>query len=807
MTVQLQHAAEPRTLGRYVVLDRLGQGGMGVVLRAYDRELDRPVALKVLHQGLDEQYAQRLRREAQAMARLSHPNVVQVYEVGEVEGQTFVAMELVKGTTLKEWMQQAPRPGWRACVELFVSLGAGLAAAHEGGLVHRDFKPGNAIIDEKGRPRVLDFGLARQGDEVDDEARTSLREHADAPETSLEAALTETGTVLGTPAYMPPEQMTGGEVDARSDQFSFCVSLFEAVYGERPYDGSSMMALMVSMRSGAVRPAPKGSDVPVALRKLLLRGLAVDPAERWPAMETLLEALERLVAPRRWRWLALGVGVGLVGLGGGLGVTQAMEWWSRCTGARGQLDGVWDEPRRQAVQAAILGTELSYAPGTWQRVETRLDEYAEAWAAEHTEACEATRVRSEQSEEEMSLRMGCLRERRQQLRATVDELSRADATVVRNAVRAVTSLPGLERCADVEALQAEVPPPEDPTVAEQVAALDEQLLAAVAKGNAGRYDEGLRLADEVVAEATALDYEPLMARAWLQQGRLLLRTGELQKAVDALQQAYTAAVARRMMGEAAAASSNLVFTFGEGLARHDEARSWAKHAEPMSRAAGTDSARAGYFKDLGVMASSEGKHDEARDDLEQALVLYEKVLGPDHPEVGGLLDNLGAVAQLQGKYEEARGYHERALAILEKALGPDHPNMAAPLTNLGALVDSQGEHQEARTLYERAPTAATSVRSQASSSRTATPTTMRTGRSLTIASRRARRPASPSSSTSTTARSGRESTRGHVRSWRRTLECIKSLPTAILPRWRSGERKRTAATGRRVPSQRQRNTR
>jgi predicted Ser/Thr protein kinase len=153
-----KRSAEPRQLGRYVVLDSLGQGGMGVVLRAYDRELDRTVALKVLHREIDEQHTQRLRREAQAMAKLSHPNVVQVYEVGEVEGQTFVAMELVKGKTLCEWMQRQPRPGWRECVELFVQVGAGLAAAHERGLVHRDFKPGNAIVDEKGRPRVLDFG-------------------------------------------------------------------------------------------------------------------------------------------------------------------------------------------------------------------------------------------------------------------------------------------------------------------------------------------------------------------------------------------------------------------------------------------------------------------------------------------------------------------------------------------------------------------------------------------------------------------------------------------------------------------------
>jgi len=698
-----RRAAEPRQLGRYVVLDVLGQGGMGVVLRAYDRELDRTVALKLLHREIDEQHTQRLWREAQAMAKLSHPNVVQVYEVGQVEGQTFVAMELVKGQTLHEWMRQRPRPSWKACVELLVQVGSGLAAAHERGLVHRDFKPGNAIVDDKGRPRVLDFGLARRDDEVDDEPRVVLEKaRADSHAVvSLETSLTATGAVLGTPAYMPLEQMRGQEADARSDQFSFCVSLHEAVYGERPFDGSSMAALMISMREGAVRPAPKGSDVPVVLRRVLLRGLSMEPAQRWPSMEVLLEELRRLVAPRRRRWMVVGVSVGLVAIGGGLGATRTLEWWSRCTGARKQLEGVWDEARRQEVAAAILGTELSYAPGTWERVEPRLDAYAEAWAAEHTEACEATRTRDEQSEEEMSLRMGCLQGRSRHLRAMVDELSHADATVVEHAVQAVTSLPGLERCRDLPALRAEVPPPEDPAAAEQVAVLDERLVEALAKQDAGKYAEGLRLADDVVADATELGYEPLMARAWMRQGDLRDKAGDYEGSVTVLRKAYVAAMAWRMTAEAAAASALLVFILGD-LARYDEARAWAEHVEPLSRAVGTDEARARYFRSLGSVAQAQGKHDEARGLHEQALVILEKALGPDHLDVGGVLGNLGHVAATRGKYEEARDLCERQLAIYEAALGLEHPIVAAALANLGVLAEKLGKYEEARDFQQRA---------------------------------------------------------------------------------------------------------
>jgi len=389
-----KRTSAPRQLGRYVVLDSLGQGGTGVVLRAYDRELDRTVALKVLHRGLDERCTQRLRREAQAMAKLSHPNVVQVYEVGEVEDQTFVAMELCKGKTLHEWMQQRPRPSWQACVELFVQLGAGLAAAHERGLVHRDFKPGNAIVDAKGRARVLDFGLARRDLEVGDDPSTGLEKvrtefRAARP---LEASLTASGVVMGTPAYMAPEQVAGLEADARSDQFSFCVSLFEAVYGERPYAGGSLLAISASMRARAVRLAPKGREVPMALRRALLRGLSLRPDERWPSMEVLLEELRRLIAPRRRRWMALAVSVGLVAVGGGMGAMQSVAQATtslsqpeRCRDLEAsQAEVPPPEDRAAAERAAALGDELA---------ETRFELARALWTAPAAEGRDRPRAR------------------------------------------------------------------------------------------------------------------------------------------------------------------------------------------------------------------------------------------------------------------------------------------------------------------------------------------------------------------------------------------------------------------------------
>jgi serine/threonine protein kinase len=283
----------PEHLGRFVLRGTLGCGGMGTVLEAYDAALDRKLALKVLHPTLDDRYALRLVREAQALAKLSHPNVVHVYEVGEVEGRTFIAMELLHGRTLREWQEQE-RPDWRACVEAYLQAGQGLAAAHAAGLVHRDFKPGNCIIDADGRVRVLDFGLVRELEgAADDEPGTTARGREPLGET-----LTRTGVVLGTMAYMPIEQLDGKPVDARGDQFSFCVSLYEALYGERPFAGETLDLLAETLTSGTVRPAPAGTRVPKKLRSVLLRGLSADPGGRWPSMAALLRELRQVVAPR-----------------------------------------------------------------------------------------------------------------------------------------------------------------------------------------------------------------------------------------------------------------------------------------------------------------------------------------------------------------------------------------------------------------------------------------------------------------------------------------------------------------------------
>jgi hypothetical protein len=347
------------TVGRYLVLGRLGAGGMGVVLSAYDPQLDRKVALKLLRAGLELATGEaraRLVREAQAIAQLSHPNVVAVHDVGTAaSGEVYVAMELVDGETLTRWLDAAARP-WREVLDLFLQAGRGLAAAHAVGLLHRDFKPDNVLVGGDGRVRVTDFGLARSLIGAPD--KESAPRPLPAPG-ALHQSLTATGTVLGTPRYMAPEQLRGDDADARADQFSFCVALYEALYRRHPLRGDTAQH-MIDAGERPLEP-PEGL-VPTWLGKALVRGLDPAPARRFPSMSALLGALAPIAPPRR-RWAALGIGAVLVAGGAALALvaTPGAEPPSLPDGERsalvGQIAALQDE--RAKLLAAVAQQSAS----------------------------------------------------------------------------------------------------------------------------------------------------------------------------------------------------------------------------------------------------------------------------------------------------------------------------------------------------------------------------------------------------------------------------------------------------------------
>jgi formylglycine-generating enzyme required for sulfatase activity/tRNA A-37 threonylcarbamoyl transferase component Bud32 len=311
-------------IGRYVVLEHVGSGAMGVVYSAYDPELDRRIAVKLLKvqtASAGNRAPARLLREAKAMARLAHPNVIAVHDVGLFDDQVFLAMEFLSGGTLKAWLAAKGR-SWREVLDVFIAAGHGLAAAHAAGLVHRDFKPDNVLLDKEGRPRVVDFGLARDAVGSADEAGELAPADAKAALATLSGTTTEggghlqtltrTGALTGTPAYMAPEQFLGERADERTDQFSFCVALYEALYGERPFAGDDLISLSFSVTEGQIRPLPKDRGIPMWIRRVIVRGLRPNAAERFPSMAALIGALEDDPAVRRRRRLIAGGAVGAV---------------------------------------------------------------------------------------------------------------------------------------------------------------------------------------------------------------------------------------------------------------------------------------------------------------------------------------------------------------------------------------------------------------------------------------------------------------------------------------------------------------
>jgi serine/threonine protein kinase len=735
-------------MGRYIVLSTLATGAMGVVVVAYDPELDRKAALKLIRSRRANKPAPqaRLWREAQALAKLSHPNVVTIYDVGTHDEQVFVAMELVHGQTLRAWLDAGPHP-WREVVRVLEAAGRGLAAAHAVGLVHRDFKPDNVMIGADGRVRVMDFGLARGREEPAEAELDSSDSSASVPMTSstsstLAQRLTQTGTMLGTPAYMAPEQWRRRPATALSDQFAFCVTLYEALYGRRPFVGASVDALRESVASGVIE-VPRTTKVPHWLRRAVLRGLAASPMARHASMDALLAALAADPSVRRRRVLGALTVVGLLGFVVWSSGSLREAGPPACSDMRSKLNGTWDEQRRLDIESAILATGHAQAPELWKRIELGLDAYADAWLDARGQACEAS-LRGEQSGELLDRRMACLDTRLEHLRATTDELARIDGEALFAAEQAIAELPALARCSDVEALLAERPPPDDPALADALATIEVRLVEVEAKRGLGRYREAHTLVTPLLADAERLEQGPTRVRTRLLLAKIELGLGDFEASVQGFEQAYFDALAHAMLPEAAEAAAQLVYVHGGYLSRFEVAESWVPHAEATARASGSDelvarqlgslgrlrwrqanpaAARELYerqldivarrhgpdsldaatvYFDLGNIAMDERRLAEARAYLERTLAIRRTAFGDVHPQMVSLRGHLGLLAIDEGRSELAYAEFERALAIGEQTLGPDHADVVVPLFNLGHLDLDRRDYARARPRFERA---------------------------------------------------------------------------------------------------------
>lgn len=731
--------ARGATLSRYVVLERIGGGAMGVVYAAYDPELDRQVALKLLRpRGRQlEELRRRLLLEAQSLARLSHPNVVAVHDVGTAGDAVFLALELVEGTSLERWMAE-PRP-WREVLRVFLDAGRGLAAAHAAGLVHRDFKPANVLLGKDGRARVTDFGLARPSN------RAGASEGGTAPrEVSIGGLVSSSpGSRLlaGTPAYMSPEQLLGQGVDALSDQFSFCVALFEALFQARPFEGHGVEALTRNVSEGKVRPIPRESKVPASVRRAVLRGLRAKPEERFPSMDALLEAL----TPRSMRvrtWLAAaGVAVGLLGVPAGYVLSHRRE--VRCEQEADKLAAAWSPERRERVHAAFLATGTAYAPAAWEKFSAALEAHAAQWRELRTEACLAT----EGSKADTAWQTAaCLDTRLWQLAAVTGLLEKADAQAVQNSQQLLASLDGLAGCKEAPALSTRPQPPD--VLRPRVDEARRRLAEARARMDAGRHTEGIELTKALLKDIQGLDYRPLEAEVLLLNGQVHALAGKLKEAEESLYKALWAAEAGRDDETVARVWNMLVWVVGDQQARASEVERIVQHAEAaverlgrdrfpaiaidlhlrmggmllvqgkleeadaeysqglaLSRKAdaGPESSRTGYFlSGLGRVRSRQNRPKEALELYRQSQAVRERLWGREHPAQALSLNNIAIELLALGQREEAIATWRRALALLEASRPPDHPSFAAPLINLASVLRSMGHLDEAKKNLERA---------------------------------------------------------------------------------------------------------
>ena len=415
--------AGPRTLGKYRLDRVIGEGGMGIVWAALDPDLERQVALKVLRSDdTDSPLRTRLLREARAMARLKHPNVLVVYEVGTDHNRDFIAMELVDGSDLDAWLEtQPPRA---EIVDALLAAGRGLAAAHAASLVHRDFKPHNVLRSRDGHVYVTDFGLARGQLEtgVAIEQRP-LGVAADAPprrptDAVLDTPLTQTGVLIGTPAYMAPEQFAGKTPDARTDQFAFCVTAWEALTGSRPFRGADLAELEAAAGQGV---GGVSADLPARVRAVLARGLEPDPDRRWPDLPTLLGELSAAFGPAhrpRRRWLIAAILGGAAAIAGGITIVQLQGSSSAegtCVPGTVAFEEAWGAEHRSALSRAHGGEAIAAT--------VLLDEMRRQWLESYEAACAAPDTA------EIRARIGCLLRARDDVARVTARLSRADGPI------------------------------------------------------------------------------------------------------------------------------------------------------------------------------------------------------------------------------------------------------------------------------------------------------------------------------------------------------------------------------------------
>ena len=667
-----------------MIAEQLGKGGLGLVYAALDPELDRRVAIKLLRADAAVLHGaglrQRLLREAQAMARLTHPNVHPVYDFG-------VRRSHVPRHGARRRRHPAPLAERRATIERrdrwrVRGRGRGSAAAHAAGLMHRDFKPDNVLVGRDGRVFVTDFGLARpiESDEAAGDSGVVVS-----------STVTRAGVIVGTPAYMAPEQMRGEPADARADQFSFCVALFEALYGMRPFAGRTLEELQRAVSDGK-RVTHERRGVPVRVRRAIDRGLSAEPAGRFASMGPLLQLLQSR------RRAQLGVTIGLVGLIAAVGLigwqrTQAVNRAQLCKDAAGKMSRLWNAEQQSAVQRALEKASVSSA---WPLFKSTFDGYAARWVRMHDDACEMTHTRGEQSEALLDLRMDCLDQRYRDARALIEVVSAQDKAAEK-ALSALGSLPAIGSCADVVSLQRA---PRSAVSASKLEPLRAQLAIGRAEIFTGGCEKGLADATAVAQQAHALGALGEEAQARFRMGAAHACLGNYQQAQNSYLEGAVAASSVHDDTRVAYSYIGLMQNSTEQQ-KFDDAVHWSVLGrEAVERAGNGAELRADYLLADCFVIYSRDRIDEAEPECREALALYRKSgTGSKLLMAGGTL-TLGHMMGDRGRFAEAAELYREAQRLFIEAQGPDSYDAIRVIESI-AVDELEQDHLETALALEK----------------------------------------------------------------------------------------------------------
>lgn len=735
----------PAKVDRYIIGREVGAGGLGIVFEAWDPKLERPVAVKLVrpHSG-NPRGAARFLREAQALARLNHPNVVSVYSHGTCDDAetVYVVMQFIDGQTVGAWSEE-PR-SFEEIRDVYVAAGKGLAAAHAQGVVHRDFKPGNVMIDAEGNVQVLDFGLALvagAGTRSAVDSRAVVAPSVDSDE-SADERLTQDGIVMGTPRYMAPEQHLGRHVDAASDQFSFCLALLRTLRrGRDVYEAKGHRELAAAKLRCRVTPRAPSDLAPEWMEEVLLRGLSGKPEERWPSMTALLDAMRH--APRRL-W-PVAVGVGLL-CAGAVGLALPSED-TDCTRGASRLVSAWDDADDAEIESAFsdsLGS--ARGPEMFERLRSAFDEDAKAWADVYTRTCTehaAGRLESVAFDG----RMACLRSRARQREALLHRVEEGEAAVLRDLTVRLLQLGEIDDCTQDSTLAARTPLPQDSAARAAVIDVRAKLVTVPIMARDGDFEGALVVLDAQGAAAKDIGFEPLFAEVQKASGELRAERGEYESAAVAFEDGLSAAVSSGHDLFAVECAAALVYLYAIRLNRTEDAEQMLSRAKALVERAGdppnlrqrVGSVEALLFNrlqsydeakrvleeliptlptetqwqryqlttllnNLGLQYQQLGEYDKAVETLEEALSIRSELFGENHPKIGALHLNIGNTLLRGTKLTDAEPHFDRAIELMTQGYGKAHVELSRPYISRGVVRKKQGRFEEARADYEHALT-------------------------------------------------------------------------------------------------------